>query len=85
MKIYSLCVSGSFQVKKAKGSPGPTKVYVPTNTVRSAPSGTQGQVSGSVPTASAIEPSVERKVLEEANDEEEGICLSNVKVVGYSS
>lgn len=30
-------------VKKAKGSPGPTKVYVPTNTVRSAPSNTQKQ------------------------------------------
>ncbi|KNA17161.1 hypothetical protein SOVF_082610 [Spinacia oleracea] len=67
-------------VKKAKGSPGPTKVYVPTNTVRSAPSGTQGQVSGSVPTASAIEPSVERKVLEEANDEEEGAAIEGHSV-----
>lgn len=68
-------------MKKAKGGPGSTNVYVPTNTVRSTPKGTQKQSSGSVPSASATESSAQNQPPESATAEVEGICLPSFKVM----
>ncbi|CAO2816380.1 unnamed protein product [Amaranthus hypochondriacus] len=62
-------------VKKAKGGPGSTNVYVPTNTVRSTPKGTQKQSSGSVPSASATESSAQNQPPESATAEVEGDAI----------
>lgn len=65
------------QVKVAKGSPGPNKVYVPTNTVKVAPKKTENSLpapaaSASVPEASAP---TSTSTLEGSETNEEGICV----------
>lgn len=65
-------------VKKAKGSPGPAKVYVPTNTVRSAPSNTEKQLTRPVTPAAAAETSVQMNSKAPENvhaHEEEGYSI----------
>ena len=68
-------------MKKAKGDPGSTNVYVPTNTVRSAPRGTQKQSSGSVPSASTRESSAQNQPPESATAEVEGLYLPYFKIM----
>lgn len=67
----------SLQVRVAKGSPGLTKIYVPTNTAKVTPKRTENQPHGSAMPASVPELSAPSgtSTPESGNDNEEGTCF----------